>query len=81
MQTDKAKEPGAGAAGGLGYAFMQFLNAERRSEIELLLDLVDFDQDLTDADLSSASTEGLILEGAILDNTQLPMKHHHIHCC
>ena len=37
--------------------------------------------DLTDADLSSASTEGLILEGAILDNTQLPMKHHHIHCC
>ena len=51
MQTDKAKEPGAGAAGGLGYAFMQFLNAERRSGIELLLDLVDFDQELADADL------------------------------
>lgn len=51
MQTDKAKEPGAGAAGGLGYAFMQFLNAERRSGIELLLDLVDLDQELADADL------------------------------
>lgn len=37
--------------------------------------------DLTDADLSSASTEGLVLHDAILENTRLPMKHHHIHCC
>lgn len=51
MKTDKAMEPGAGAAGGLGYAFMQYLNAERRSGIELLLDLVNFDQDLALADL------------------------------
>lgn len=51
MHIDKAMEPGAGAAGGLGYAFMQFLNAERRSGIELLFDMLDFDSILANADL------------------------------
>ncbi len=35
--------PGAGAAGGLGAALMAFLNAERRSGIEAVLDLIGFD--------------------------------------
>ena len=33
---------GAGAAGGLGYAFMQYLNAKSKSGIQLLLDTIRF---------------------------------------
>ena len=43
--------PGAGAAGGLGYAFLQYMNAECRSGIDLLLDTIRFDDLLQDADL------------------------------
>ena len=43
--------PGAGAAGGLGYAFMQYLNAECRSGIDLLLDTIHFEDLIQDADL------------------------------
>ena len=41
---------GAGAAGGLGYAFLQFMNATRRSGIDILLDAVNFDDLLEEAD-------------------------------
>jgi glycerate kinase len=43
--------PGAGAAGGLGYAFMQYMQADCRSGIDLLLDAIHFDELLKDADL------------------------------
>ena len=43
--------PGAGAAGGLGYAFLQYMNAECRSGIDLLLNTIHFDDLLQDADL------------------------------
>ena len=43
--------PGAGAAGGLGYAFLQYMNADCRSGIDLLLDTIHFDDLLQDADL------------------------------
>lgn len=43
--------PGAGAAGGLGYAFLQYMHAESRSGIELLLDTIRFDEQLKDASL------------------------------
>ena len=48
---DKSNEPGAGAAGGLGYAFMQYLGAEMKSGADLLLDLTDFNGKIKDADL------------------------------
>lgn len=48
---DCQDKPGAGAAGGLGYAFMQYLQAECRSGIDLLLDAVDFDALLGNASL------------------------------
>ena len=48
---DKSEEPGAGAAGGLGYAFMQYLGAEMKSGADLLLDLIGFDDKIKDADL------------------------------
>jgi glycerate kinase len=43
--------PGAGAAGGLGYAFLQYMNADCRSGIDLLLDAIHFNDLLQDADL------------------------------
>lgn len=46
-----AQHPGAGAAGGLGYALMAYLNAELRSGIELMLDVVGFDNHLKGTDM------------------------------
>jgi len=40
----EANHPGAGAAGGLGFAFLAFLDAQMQSGIELLLELLHFDQ-------------------------------------
>lgn len=48
---DRSLDSGAGAAGGLGYAFMQFFNARQEAGAELLLDRLDFDYILRDADL------------------------------
>ena len=48
---DRSQMPGAGAAGGLGYAFLQYLNAESRSGIQLLLDTIHFKELVADADL------------------------------
>ena len=43
--------PGAGAAGGLGYAFLMFLNAELRSGISIVLDEIGLEQAIVNADL------------------------------
>ena len=48
--TDYMQEPGTGAAGGLGFAFRSFLKAELTPGIELILDAVGLEQELTDAD-------------------------------
>ena len=48
---DRSQMPGAGAAGGLGYAFLQYLNAKSRSGIQLLLDTIHFKELVADADL------------------------------
>lgn len=48
---DFTYKEGAGAAGGLGYALMTFLNADLKSGIETVLDIVNFDQKIKDADL------------------------------
>ena len=45
---DRSYEPGAGAAGGLGYAFMQFFNARQQSGATFLLDILHFDDLLDD---------------------------------
>ncbi len=46
-----ALAPGAGAAGGLGYALMAYLRAQLCPGISLMLDLLGFDGHLTDATL------------------------------
>ena len=51
LGRDCQNMPGAGAAGGLGYAFLQYMNAECRSGIDLLLDTIHFDILLQGADL------------------------------
>lgn len=48
---DVAEAPGAGAAGGIGYAALAGLGAVRRPGIELLLELVGFDEQLSGAEL------------------------------
>ena len=48
---DRSEVPGAGAAGGLGYAFLQYFNAEARPGAELLLDEIGFDALIQNADL------------------------------
>ena len=48
---DRQDVPGAGAAGGLGYAFLQYMNATCRPGIDILLDAVRFDDLLSDASL------------------------------
>ncbi len=44
-------EPGAGAAGGLGFAVLAFLGATMRPGIELMLDLLSFESHLSGAQL------------------------------
>ena len=51
LGRDCQNMPGAGAAGGLGYAFLQYMNANCRSGIDLLLDNIHFDDLLQDVDL------------------------------
>jgi glycerate kinase len=49
--TDLAAAPGAGAAGGAGFGALALLGGEMQSGIELVLDLIGFDQRLAGASL------------------------------
>lgn len=51
MGLDIAEVPGTGAAGGLGFGLMAFCGGELKSGIEIVLDLVDFDNRLEGVDL------------------------------
>ena len=48
---DRSEQEGAGAAGGLGYAFLQYLNADCKPGIQLLLETIKFDEIVKGADL------------------------------
>ena len=48
---DRSAHEGAGAAGGMGYAFLQYLNADRQPGIRLLLDTIKFRDMVRGADL------------------------------
>lgn len=64
--------PGAGAAGGLGYGLMAYLHAKLTSGVDLLLDAIHFDQQISDADLvltGEGKTDGQTLYNIIGDNT------------
>ena len=51
LGIDAADIPGAGAAGGLGYALLVFLRARMASGISLILDMVGFDERAARADV------------------------------
>lgn len=49
---DNSKKEGAGAAGGLGFAFLSYLpNAELKSGIEIILEALDLELEFKDADV------------------------------
>lgn len=48
---DRSEMAGAGAAGGLGYAFLQYMNADCKPGIQLLLENIGFREIVKDADL------------------------------
>lgn len=47
---DYSKYPGAGAAGGLGFAFLAFLNAQLLPGVSVILDAINLEEDIQDAD-------------------------------
>lgn len=49
--TDFSYHPGAGAAGGLGFAFLAFLKGNLKPGIEMVLDTIDFDAKLPGASI------------------------------
>lgn len=49
--VDDSKAEGAGAAGGLGFAFLSYLNARLTPGIELILNAVDLKSELADANI------------------------------
>lgn len=49
--TDHLNSPGAGAAGGLGFAFLSYLNSQLTPGISLVLDAVGLESELADADI------------------------------
>lgn len=65
---DSRNIPGAGAAGGLGYAFLQYLGAKVQSGIDFLLDRTAFDQMAANADYiitGEGTADGQTLMGKV----------------
>jgi glycerate kinase len=71
LGRDVADQPGAGAAGGLGYGAVAFLGARLRRGIEIVLDLTGFDAAARQADLiitgeghlDGQSAQGKLIQG------------------
>ena len=71
LGKDAAEVPGAGAAGGLGYGAMVFLDARLRRGIEVVMDLTGFDAAAAEADLiitgeghlDGQSAQGKLIQG------------------
>lgn len=51
LGQDNSNAAGAGAAGGLGFAFLSYIGAELTPGIELILDAVGLEKELNDADI------------------------------
>lgn len=80
MGSDMSHVHGAGAAGGLGFAFKSFFKAEIVSGVRLVLDVIDFDRLIQGADLiftgegrmdmqtTGGKTPSVVLEAAIKYN-------------
>ncbi|MCH5309567.1 MAG: glycerate kinase [Prevotella sp.] len=65
---DRSDMEGAGAAGGLGYAFLQYLDAECQSGVQLLLEMVRFNEIVKGADFvitGEGAADGQTLMGKL----------------
>ena len=71
--------PGAGAAGGLGFAFLSYLNAELRSGIEIVMETTGLEKHIKDADIvvtGEGRLDGQSVMGkALVGVAQLAKKH------
>ena len=71
---DHTVRPGAGAAGGVGFAALALLGAEMQPGIELLLDLVGFEEKVRGARLV-VTGEGSLDEQTLQGKTQIGRAH------
>lgn len=62
---DYAEIPGAGAAGGMGFAFVSFLGAKLVPGIQLILDVIHFTEDVREADIVLTGEGRLDLQTAM----------------
>ena len=65
MGTDWAQVEGAGAAGGLGFAFISYLGAKLVPGIDLILDVIHFPEEVKDADVVVTGEGRLDLQTAM----------------
>lgn len=80
---DFAKDPGAGAAGGLGAGLTAFLGARLKPGIETILDILEFDRVLADADLvvtGEGRTDSQSVRGKVLSGVGKAAKRRQIPC-
>lgn len=71
LNIDKANEAGSGAAGGLGYCLLAFLNGKLQKGIDTILDLIEFDSELDsrtvvitgEGKLDNQSINGKVISG------------------
>ncbi len=78
---DRSTCPGAGAAGGLGYAFMQYLDADCLSGADLLLQTLRFDDlldDCTRVFTGEGHADRQTLMGKLPERILRPALRHHI---
>lgn len=69
FEKNIASVAGTGAAGGLGFGAMFFLNAELKEGVKLLMDLCDFDEKLKDVNLiitGEGKIDGQTLQGKLI---------------
>ena len=73
LKIDVANHPGSGAAGGMGYAILSFLNGKLQKGIQTILSIMNFNKEL-DSDtiiitgegkLDSQSMQGKVIDGII----------------
>ena len=51
LNNNLSMQPGAGAAGGIGYGFLAFLKADQKSGVQIILEKLNFEQHLLTTDL------------------------------
>ena len=81
-KPEDAYHPGAGAAGGLGYALLTYLGAELKRGIEVVMDASDFDKALEGADVvvtgegcsDEQTTHGKVAAGVLQKAKRLGVK-------